>query len=62
MFNASFADAVMVDSEHIGNVAVCEKIINRAAAAVRKNHFMHNMTVDVKIEKNSLLFHYNMLK
>ena len=25
MFNASFADAVIVDSKHIGNIAVCEK-------------------------------------
>lgn len=30
MFDASFADAVIVDSDHIGNTAVCEKIINRA--------------------------------
>lgn len=30
MFDASFADAVIVDSNHIGNAAVCEKIISRA--------------------------------
>ena len=30
MFDASFADAVIVDSDHIGNTAVCEKIIGRA--------------------------------
>lgn len=30
MFDASFADAVIVDSDHIGNAAVCEKIISRA--------------------------------
>lgn len=30
MFDASFADAVIVDSDHIGNTAVCGKIISRA--------------------------------
>lgn len=30
MFDASFTDAVIVDSEHIGNIAVCQKIITRA--------------------------------
>ncbi|MDE6746071.1 MAG: substrate-binding domain-containing protein, partial [Oscillospiraceae bacterium] len=30
IFVACFADAVIVDSEHIGNTVVCEKIINRA--------------------------------
>ena len=30
MFDASFADAVIIDSNHIGNVAVCRKIISRA--------------------------------
>lgn len=30
MFDPSFVDAVIIDSNHIGNVAVCEKIIRRA--------------------------------
>lgn len=30
MFDVSFADAVVIDSNHIGNTAVCKKIINRA--------------------------------
>lgn len=30
MFDASFADAVIIDPSHIGNAAVCRKIISRA--------------------------------
>ena len=30
MFDASFADAVILDSDHIGNPSVCNKIISRA--------------------------------
>ena len=30
MFDASFADAVIIDSDHIGNTAVCKSIIGRA--------------------------------
>lgn len=30
MFDASFTDAVIVDSDHIGNPSVCSKIVNRA--------------------------------
>ncbi len=30
MFDAYFADAVIIDSDHIGNAAVCKKIISRA--------------------------------